>query len=142
MKRVRNTGNGDPNPPVSDRYIRSSTRSTNLPAGYEAELARDRAKVTRREESKIERDSRMPDISEHDGTSSPAADMEAFVAESLHRVFPDTNTNHMPIGDWKIAPASRAGTLPSNLPEGEYTVLLISASPIAVLMQYSLAHTA
>ena len=55
-----------------------------MPAGYEAELARDGAKVTRREENKVERDSR---------------------AEYLHRVFPDTNTNHIPIGDWKTAPA-------------------------------------
>ena len=64
----------------------------------------------------------MPDIPEHGDPSSPAADMEAFVTESIHRVFPDTNTNHIPIGDWKMAPASCAGTLPSKLPEGEYTL--------------------
>ena len=64
----------------------------------------------------------MPDIPEHGNPGSPAADMEAFVAESIHRVFLDTNTNHIPIGDWKMAPASRAGTLPSKLPEGEYTL--------------------
>ena len=43
----------------------------------------------------------MPDIPEHGNPGSPAADMEAFVAESIHRVFLDTNTNHIPIGDWK-----------------------------------------
>ena len=59
----------------------------------------------------------MPDIPEHGDPGSPAADMEAFVAESIYRVFPDTNTNHIPIGDWKIAPTkasiSAAGELGS-----------------------------